>query len=263
MNPVAQKFGAPALPQVNLVPKEFHEKRTMRVVQTFAGLAVAGVIALIAVVYVGTWIAHSVAQDNLNDALADEDVAVLDRDSRKTVYDAYVAQERSELTLAQIGWAEVDYANLLTATIAQDNPEISFKRLEFVLPNAAGGASTQPVDLWDGGVGTVHFEMYARTYEEGLKGIATLEAVPGIANAYGMVQKYDEQGAVVLWKVSGSAEITELFLTNRLTPVDGLLVQDVLDQIVLSSQAGPPTAPPVEPTAAPTASPSPSPSSEG
>lgn len=231
MNPIATKYGASPLPQVNLVPKEINDKRTMRFVQTIAGIAVAAAVVLIAVAYVGAYATKSVAKDSLYQAFSEEDAAVAARDERRDVYQDYVVQETAELTLTQIGWAELSYADLLASVLAQDNDQMSFGSVHFYGPNANGfgGAEVDPV--FGGGVGRVDFVAYVRTYEEALALIARLEEVPGLAKVYATAQNFESGSPNTTLEVDGTAVLAPLLLNGRLIPAEGIVQEQILDSI--------------------------------
>lgn len=254
MNPIARKYGAPIFPQVNLVPKAIGERRAMRTVRTFAGLAVAAVIALLTVVFLGAYAAKSVATGNLNNSFKDEQAAIGARDAKAGVYHQYVAEETRELTLVQIGWAEIAYAALETSLMAQTDADVSFKALHFYGPSAdgVGGGAIDP--LWGGGVGRFDFTAQTRTYAQAIALLDRLEALPGVAKVVATKQIYESEAPTVTWEVTGSGVITSTALTRRLLPVDGVIDPKLIELIL--GGVGVPTP---EPSVAPSAQPSPQP----
>lgn len=258
MNPIAAKYGAPPLPQVNLIPKDINDKRNMRVVQTFAVIAVVAAIGFIGVLTAFAMIAKNVAQDRLDNALADEDAAVQSRDELKPVYDAYLVQEKGELTLTQIGWAEMDNSALYTALAAQDNDQVAIKEVTFSLPSPEGSAGASDEDLWNGGIGTINITAFARDRQSALDYSDRVEAIPGIARVVVRMQKFEMEGPQPYYKVGIQAQVMPNYLTNRLIPSAGLIGSDLLQQAVEAAQVNPsaaPVAPPVEIPPSATASP--------
>ncbi|NTV38342.1 MAG: hypothetical protein HGA51_00055 [Demequinaceae bacterium] len=227
----------------------------MRTVRTFAGLAVAGVIALLAVLFVGAYAAKTVAQGNLEDSFKDEQAALEARDAKVSVYDQYVAEETRELTLVQIGWAEIDYAALEASVMAQANADASFTALNFYGPSAdgAGGGAIDP--LWGGGVGRMDFTAQTRTYAEAIALVGRLEALPGIAKVVATEQVYESEAPTVTWEVKGTGVITSTALTRRLLPVDGV-IDPRLIELILGGVGVPAPEPSVAPSAEPSAQPS-------
>jgi hypothetical protein len=254
VNPIATKYGASPLPQVNLVPKTINDKRVMGLVRTVAGLAILASVVLVILAFFGAYFAKGVAKDNLYTAFKAEDAAVADRDAKRTVYEDYLAQETSELTLTQIGWAEISYSDLLASILAQDNAESSFDSFHVYGPNANGLGGSEISPVFGGGVGRLDFVAYVRTYEEGVALVARLEEVPGIAKVYGVTQKFENSSPSVFWKIEGSAVITPLLLTGRLSPSDGIVSQSVLDAVIDQGSA--------DPTASAVPSPEPTPAAE-
>lgn len=258
MNPIAHKYGAPQLPQVNLVPKDIGERRAMRAVQTFAALAVVAAIVLLALAFVGAYAAKSVAEGDLKDAFASEQEALAQRDAKRSVYDQFAAEETRELTLLQIGWAEIDYSALATSLLAQVDKDSAFTELQFYGPSAdgIGGGDVDP--LWGGGVGRFEFKAQTRSYEQAIALVARIEAVPGVANVVATEQVYESQAPTVTWEVTGTGVITPLALTRRLIPVDGVIDPASID-LILSGVGASTTVPSPEPTEEATAGATPEP----
>jgi hypothetical protein len=248
VNPIAQKYGAAPLPQVNLVPREIGDRRKMRAIQTFAALAVAAFVVLIAIVFVGAYAARSVAEGALEDAFKDEQAAIEARDAKRGVYDDYIAQETRELTLLQVGWAEIDYSALSTSILATEDADTAFTELEFFGPSAdgIGGGETHP--LWGGGVGRFDFVAQTRTYAQAIALVDRIEAVPGVAKVVATQQVYEAEPPTVTWQVTGTGILTPLALTNRLVPVDGIISASSRDLILSDVGAAPSTEPSEAPT---------------
>jgi hypothetical protein len=263
VNPLAQKYGAPSLPQVNLVPKDINDKRTMRVVQTFAGLGVLAMVVLVAIVYVAALAATSVAQGNLDDAFAKEDAALIERDEMISVYYSYQLRETQELSLYQVGWADTDYAALVTSILAQDSDQTSFESLEIFGPSAVGVGGPGQDPLFSGGVGSFSFTAHARSYDEATALIARLEAVPGVAKVHASTQALESVPPGALWKVSGTGIMSSIVLTHRLDPQEGILGELVIDTLIGATPTdGPPDAA-TSPSPAPSDAPEATEESEG
>lgn len=254
MNPIARKYGAPVLPQVNLVPKDLNDKRVMRFAQTIALIAALAVVGVVIIGFLGALATKQVASSGLHDALKDEDAAVESRDAKRDVYAAYVAQEQDEVALAEIGWSEMDYAALMDDVAAQSSTTAVFVTLNFQLPTAEGTGGTTKDKLLGGGVGSIDFIAHASTYEEGLAFIARLEAVPGLARVVGTVQAYESEPPVTSWQITGTMEIMPNYLTGRLTPQGGVIQSQILDRIIGARESGDGTATTF--SAAPTPTPS-------
>lgn len=259
MNPVAVKYGAPALPQVNLIPPDINDKRAMRAVQTASGLAIVAALVVVGLLAASAFAAKSLAKNDLDQALSRQDQAVAARDAKVAVYQGYVAQENQELTLYQVGWSDMDYSGLLASILAQDNDQTSFEQLEVFPPSASGPGGGTLDPLFGGGIGTVTFTAYAQSYDDALALIDRLESIPGIAKIYAQTQSYVSESPIVVWQVQGSGIITPLVLTHRLYPEGGIVSSDLIDSAVTQMQQGgdsaaATTAPAAGATTAPSAS---------
>ena len=69
MSEISKKFGAPALPSVNLIPSEIAERTKMRMVRITALVAVLIAIGVVLAAYVITLGATQVAKSGLDDAI--------------------------------------------------------------------------------------------------------------------------------------------------------------------------------------------------
>ncbi|MFW7415190.1 hypothetical protein [Demequina sp. SO4-18] len=243
MNELAKRVGSPGLPQVNLLPREFAEKRQMRAVQVAALLAVLIAIGVIVAGYVLALGAKSMAQNDLESARGDQQVALAERDGKVAVHTNTLMREEQEYTLAQIGFGEIDYGQLSAAVLSTANTEASFDSIQFLGPSALGLGSPQE-GFYGGGVGALTFEARTTSYADATDLIARIESVPGIAKARGTAEQYADDGGATYWGVSGSALITELRLTGRLVPEEGITG---LDPTRIAGAGGEP----VEPTPTP------------
>lgn len=237
MNPVAQKYGASGFPEVNLLPKEIDQRRIMRVVQVGSVVGVLAVIALLALAYVGALASKSVVQGQLEDVFEKEDAAVKERDEKASVFNEFARREQQEYALLAIGWGETDFASALTATLAQDNPEVALIRFDYMGPNvvSVGGEKVDPT--LGGGIGRFNFTYTARTYEEALAYADRLEAVPGIAKVFATNQRFGADHGIDYWTVEGSAVITDAYLTRRLIPENGLFAQSLWEEFIQATIA--------------------------
>lgn len=253
MNPLAQKYGAPSLPQVNLVPKDINDKRTMRVVQTLAGLGVLAMVVLVAIVYLGALAAKSIASGNLDDAFVAEDTALDVRDAKLSVFQEYQSREKEEISLIRVGWADTDYSALVTSILAQDTDQTSFQDLKVYGPSAEGFGGPGVDPLFGGGVGSFDFTAHARSYDEATALIARLEAVPGIAKVHATAEELTSAPPGALWMITGTGAITSQALTHRLEPQGGIVPELPIAELIAVAAGGVPDAAPVEPSAVPSA----------
>lgn len=222
MSEQMRKLGAPSLPGVNLLPKDFAEKRKMRAVQFTGLLAVLVAVAVIVLGYLGALGAKQLAVGDLDEKRNEQTLALDTRDAKAPVYADYVQQEQEEFTLAQIGYGEILYSQYAPGVLAQANDESNFESLVFFGPSALGlgGVTSDPV--FGGGVGTVEFAARTETLEAATELISRLETVPGLARVWGQTEAYASDNESVYYLLEGKAVISPQALTFRLVPDDGL-----------------------------------------
>ncbi|WP_430866787.1 hypothetical protein [Demequina aurantiaca] len=255
MNPeLRSKYGTAQFPGVNLIPKEIAEKKALQRVRLLAVVAIVISIAVVIVGYFGAVAVKTIAQSDLNSALADQTAAVNERDGKVDVYTEYLRLESEEYALTQVGFGEMDYAQLTSAVAGTANAETSYELIYIQGPNAEGfGAPLDDPIFGVGGVGTLQFIAHATSVEEASALVQRLEEVPGIANVTAVSEEFVDENGNLSWKVSGQGIITKLRLMQRLLPTDGVSDIDASETVRLQD-------PNEEPLPAASASPSASPS---
>lgn len=258
MNPVAQKYGAAHLAGINLIPVEIAERKKMRTAQTLAVLAVAIAIGVVIVGFLLFFATRQVAEGRVDDALSAQSAALQARDGKAPVFAAVRQREAEEYTLAQIGFGEIQYAQLTTALQSAETEDTSFDSIVVAGPNALGlGGGTQD-ELFRGGVGTFTFTARADSLESATGLIERLSALPGVAEVRGTSEAYASDGGDTFYQIDGGGVITDLRLTGRLTPEGGITGVDALAVVAEQDPGSFPM-----PTAEPTPTPAPSASEEG
>lgn len=262
MNPVAQKYGAAILAGVDLLPSEIAERKTMRSVRSLAVLMVVIAVGVVIAMFALFFGLRTAAQAGLDDALIAQDAAVAERDGKAGVYDDVRTREAEEYTLAQVGFGEMDYAQLTAAVQSTVDKDTSFDLIEVFGPSAAGLGGGSQDTVFRGGVGTMTFLARATSLETATALIARMEELPGIGHVRATTEAYATDEGVVYLEVKGAAIITDLRLTGRLVPQEGIAGVDALTIIAEQDPTGFPIPSP-EPSAEPSASPSPSATEEG
>jgi arginine exporter protein ArgO len=257
MNPqLRAKYGSAHFPSVNLIPKEIAEKKALRRVQFVAVVAILIAVGVVALGYFGALATKQIAQNNVDDALEAQTAAVSERDAKVGVYDNYRRIETEEYGLTQVGFGEIDYAQLTTAIVGTANDETSFDAVQILGPNGAGfGAGTADPVFGVGGVGSIGFTARATSAEEATALIARMEAVPGIAKVTAVTEAYFSEDGNDYWQVEGTAGLSTVRLTMRLVPQDGIAGINVSETVRLQD-------PNEEPLPVTSASPSASPSAD-
>lgn len=258
MNPVAQKYGASSFVAVNLIPKEIAERKKMRTVQALAVLMVLVAVGIVAVGFLLFFAAKQVVQGQYDDAVAAEQTAVNERDSKVGVYDAVVERERQEYTLTQVGFGEMSYSQLTMAIQQTADESTSFDEIQVDGPGAFGLGGGSPDPMFQGGVGSINFTARATSLESATALIQRLEALPGLAGVRGTAEAYASEGANVYYGITGTGVVTSLRLSDRLAPEQSI---SGVDALAIVSALNPDSQLVPEPAGSP--SPAPSASEEG
>ncbi|MDN4489391.1 hypothetical protein QQX13_00940 [Demequina sp. SYSU T00068] len=221
MNPAAQKYGAPTLAGVNLIPADIAERKKMRAVRTTAIFVVLIAVGAVVVAFLLALAARGVAQLDLDNASNDQEVAIAERDGKAQVYTDALQREREEYTLAQIGFGEIDYAQLTAQIQSTRSDTASFDSIYYHGPTADSLGSGPRDDIYGASVGTFEFVARAESQNSASALLRRLEELPGIANVRGVAESFATDDAVDYWEVSGTGSITAKWLTLRLVPQEG------------------------------------------
>ncbi|WP_062073081.1 hypothetical protein [Demequina sediminicola] len=250
MSNLDKKIGAPALPSVNLIPKEIAEATKMRTIKVTALFAVLVAVGVMVAVYVLALGATQLAKSSLNDAVSEETDVINTRDQQVTVYEDYVSQEEDAWTLGQIGYGETKLSALTfgIANALGDNDRLL--SLSFYGPTAEGFDQRNLTATTSFGVGSIAATVNSESYEAATEAIAAIEAVAGVTDVVGTVESYATASGVVVWETEITATVTENALTGRFIDPEstiGVDPSDVLSDVEV--EAEPEDEPSPEPSA--------------
>lgn len=202
-------LGAPALPQVNLLPPEIHAARSLGRTKRWLGIGVLAVVGAIAVAYMWATFEDRNAKQELADAQRETEQLLTEQRSYAEVLDILAERNRVIVARGLSTSTEVLWSPYLDA-IAEVSPDtVSITSLDYTgaTPDTAAAGPADP--LQGPSIGTLTFEARAATVPDMADWLDALEAVPGFADPWYTVAEHEaEEGeAEVLWTELGAVGI--------------------------------------------------------
>lgn len=212
--------GAPALPQVNLLPSEIRAGRQLRSVKAWLAvsvlvvLLVAGLGYVLATLLLSNANAELAATQDQNQLLIAEQAQYAEVTTVLREIDA-VDEARSTGMASEVLWRPYVGAIAATAPVAVsvDNLSITGPSPD---PTAPALITTNPIARI--GIGTVTFTSRSLTLPDTATWIRNLEQVPGFADAWFSTASIAEEDGTVYYQVSGQVTLTEEALSGRFLP---------------------------------------------
>jgi Tfp pilus assembly protein PilN len=215
----AEVMSAPVLAQVNLLPHEVREARTLGVVRRWifasTGVTAVAVVTIVAVAHVQT----SIAGSELAQAQA-ETTALL---TQQRPY-AEVNTVRTELESARAARAyaladEILWSDYLGALVAVTPDGVGIASMDYhgTTPLTSAPPSTDP--LVDAGVGTLTFTAFARDVPDTAAWADALEGVPGFDDP--RIDAVSLAEAAVggrAYEVTGTVQLDDAAFSHRFDP---------------------------------------------
>lgn len=200
--------GAPALPQVNLLPPEIRAGQRLRNLKPWLGIALLVTLLVAGLLVVWSTAALRSAEQDLADA-EDENTALL---ARQAEY-AEVPQTLAELAnlqdarrygmAADAPWRE--YVAAVAAT-APAGVSIDSLSMEFIVDSAIAANATD--SLGSTAFFRLSFEARSLTMPDTATWLDGLDSTPGLANASFSVAEIDAEDEVAYFAVTGTVDVT-------------------------------------------------------
>lgn len=206
--------GAPAWPQVNLLPPEIRASRSLRAVKRILALVLVGVIALAAVVHVAVQLQLDATRDELADAQAETQRLIAAQ--REFAEVPQVLSQLDDATTARtLGMStEILWRDPLTMLVATLPPgvRISSVVVTGATPVQQPAWTTNP--LREQSVATVEFTGIAPLLPDTAAWIEALESIPTWRDAFVTTAAITEgtEGSLtgqVYYEVTGTVQISQ------------------------------------------------------
>lgn len=210
---------APATAQVNLLPAEIREARSLGVVKRWLLASVGVTVFAVGTVAGVAQVQTRVAASELS--VADAETVQLLAQQGPYAEVTTVRDQLDTLTAAR-GYAldhEVLWADYLQALLAVTPPGVGISTFDYrgATPIAAAPPSTDP--LVGTGVGTVAFTALAQDVPNTADWADAIDAVPGLSDARIDVVALDQSPAAALgYRISGTFQVSAAALSHRFDP---------------------------------------------
>lgn len=233
-------LGAPALPQVNLLPPEIHAARSLGRTKRWLGIGVLAVVGAIGVGYMWATFEDRNAKQELADAQRETEQLLTEQRSYSEVLGIIAERDRVLVARSLSTSTEVLWSPYLDA-IAEVSPDsVSITSLSYTgaTPDTAAAGPADP--LQGPSIGTLTFEARAITMPDLADWLDALATVPGFADPWYTVAEHEAEDseAKVLWTELGAigvgdnlqeltfytitftVQVTEDALSGRFTTVE-------------------------------------------
>jgi len=210
-----------ALPRVNLLPGEVHEKRKARQVKILLGCAVVGSVAAVGLLYFSAHHAVTSAQSDLATAQTQHTAlqAKVVRFNGDTQLRSQRDAESAMLSTAmapEIQWSR--YLNDLTLRIP-DNVWLTSISATESMGGATGSpavsATSSSAVLTPGGVGSIQFQGIAFSHDDVAAWLNSVAQERGYSNAYFSTDMEITRGPRIVDSFTSSVDLTPKALSGR------------------------------------------------
>lgn len=212
--------GAPALPQVNLLPPEIRAGQRLRNLKPWLGIALLVTLLLAGLLAVWSVSELRAAEQELADA-EDENTALLARQAEYAEVPQTLAELGALEDARRYGMAaDTPWRAYIAAVAATAPAGVSFDSLsmDFVVDSAIAANATGT--LGDTAFFRLSFEARSLTMPDTASWLDGLDATPGLANASFSVAEIDAEEDVPYYAVSGSVDVTFDALSLRYLAVE-------------------------------------------
>lgn len=173
----------PAIPQVNLLPAEIAQGRSLRKVKRYLLYALVGVILAIVLAAVGLNLLHQQAEADLRAEQGRTDDLLLEQRKYMPVT---VVQERLSLTedaLDYVSRTDIEWADLLSYVSGATPDEVRISSFTAAANSPLAISAITDAPLYPLNVGTLTLEGTADTRPDATAWTRGLLKIPGVANA--------------------------------------------------------------------------------
>ncbi len=211
----------PALPQVNLLPTEIIEKRSLRELKIKLGLYLLVLVGVIVAGFAYVQVEQSLAQSRLTDAQAETTRLKAEEATYAEIPIILGQLDDAQTALRDGMYREIlwnDYLGAIAATIPDDGL-IESVVVTAATPNAAGPGTTD--GLQSNAIGALEFTVNLVEFPDTATWLDDLEAIPGVADARLSAATYSTPiNAEPTYEVTGSVRLTEDAYSGRFEPTD-------------------------------------------
>lgn len=213
--PVPASMGAPALPQVNLLPPEVKAARTLVHVKQWLGLSLVMVVIIAALGYGGALLTRMAADSENTDAQAEAAQLRTEEAKYAEVPKVVNALRRSEQART-LGMApEVLWKPYIDALAAVLPPNVGITNLAVTSQNAAMAPASAPDPTALSGVGSITFTATARALPDSAAWLDALNSIPGFYGATMSTETMGTVGTVDAYTVNTTVQVNSTAFAHR------------------------------------------------
>lgn len=207
---------APAqLFQVNLLPPEVRDARSLAVAKRWLGIGLIATVALNGLGFAGAHMITSAAESELVDAQSE--TALLKAEEAKYAEVPRVLNALSQTDLArQIGMStEISWKPYLDAITSVLPTGVSITTFTLTGPSLSASNSVQTDALTSPGIGSITFDGRTKTIPDTAAWLDALSSVPGFADPWVSSVTIAEEEGVVFYSVSTTVQLSDSTFAQR------------------------------------------------
>lgn len=213
--PVSANVGAPALPQVNLLPPEVKAARTLVHLKQWLGLSLVILVIVAALGYGGALLTRMAADSENTDAKAEATQLRTEEAKYAEVPKVVSALRRAEQARTAGMAPEVLWKGYIDAIAAVLPPNVSITNFAVTGQGAAMTPAAAPDPTTLSGVGSITFTATARALPDSAAWLDALDSVPGLYGATMSTETLGSVGTVDAYTVSTTVQINSTAFANR------------------------------------------------
>ncbi|WP_062316497.1 PilN domain-containing protein [Demequina maris] len=239
INPVPGSIGAPAAPQVNLLPPEIAARRSQGRVRALIVVIFGLFLVAVAAVYFLVLGMRTAAENELQ---AEQDRR-LELQTELASY-GYINElsDKFENSIKAREWAgstDIDWATHLTALLNVAPEGIAFSDMTMAQGTPAGAVAGDGTAFQNADMGSISFTGRADTADLTADLIEAFDSLPGFSDTWVEAKQMqaNEETDTVYWEYSGATRITYTALSGRTETEQTKVPQSLLDELEAADNA--------------------------
>ncbi|WP_062526930.1 PilN domain-containing protein [Demequina rhizosphaerae] len=239
INPVPGSIGAPAAPQVNLLPPEIAARRSQGRIKALIVIVFGLFLVAVAAVYFLVLGIRTAADNELQ---AEQDRRLELQTELASYGYINVLADKFENSLKAREWAgstDIDWATHLTALLNAVPEGLTFTDMTMAQGTPAGAVAGDGTDFANADMGSVAFTGRAESPELTADLIEAFDALPGFSDTWVEAKQINsnEETDTVYWEYSGATRITYTALSGRTETEQKKVPQALLDELEAADTA--------------------------
>ncbi|WP_156160863.1 PilN domain-containing protein [Demequina maris] len=239
INPVPGSIGAPAAPQVNLLPPEIAARRSQGRIKAFIVIVFGLFLVAVAAVYFLVLGMRTAAENELQ-AEKDRQLELQTELASYGYINTLAAKFDNSIKAREwAGSTDIDWATHLAALLAAAPDGVTFTTMTMSQGTPTGAVSGDGTAFSNADMGTVVFTGRAESADLSADLIEAFDALPGFSDTWVEAKQISSNADTdtVYWEYSGATRITYTALSGRTETEQTKVPQALLDELEAADSA--------------------------